>query len=54
MTNIEIEFKNPIDKATYEMLIKKYQLDNNIFLQTNYYFDSSDQKLTQQGNCFKN
>lgn len=49
MTNIEIEFKNPIDKATYEMLIKKYQLDNNIFLQTNYYFDSSDQKLTQRG-----
>ncbi len=48
LSNKEIEFKNPITKEQYHMLIKKFDLENNIFRQTNYYFDSDDFYLIGQ------
>lgn len=45
MKNLEIEFKNPINEETYNLLIKKFNLENNIFHQTNYYFDSLNNDL---------
>lgn len=41
-TNIEIEFKTFIDEAKYLELIKHFDLENNIFRQVNYYFDTDD------------
>lgn len=40
--NIEIEFKTPISEEQYLSLIEQFQLENNIFKQTNYYFDTED------------
>ena len=36
--NIEIEFKTFISEDVYNNLIKEFELENNIFSQTNYYF----------------
>lgn len=44
-TNIEIEFKTEIDKLKYEELLSKLDLEDNIFKQTNYYFDTKDLAL---------
>jgi uncharacterized protein YjbK len=46
--NIEIEFKSAITKEKYLELLKKFDLENNIFKQTNYYFDTDDYKFNQQ------
>lgn len=48
MKTLEIEFKNPINEKTYNELLKVYGLENNIFLQTNYYFDSKDFSLEKR------
>lgn len=45
MMNLEIEFKCPINKEEYQRLIDKFELANNIYLLTNYYFDTPDKKL---------
>ena len=47
-TNKEIEFKTFITKEQYESLIKEFGLDNNIFMQTNHYFDTEDTKLMNE------
>lgn len=39
-TNVEIEFKTPLTETQYNDLIQLFELDNNIFKQTNFYFDS--------------
>ncbi|MCM1130233.1 MAG: CYTH domain-containing protein [Roseburia sp.] len=60
--NKEIEFKTFIPKETYDALLEEFNLSNNIFPQTNYYFDTEDTKLMeeqtvlrirQKGNNFK-
>lgn len=60
--NKEIEFKTFIPENTYLDLIKEFGLENNIFAQTNHYFDTDDTKLLnektvlrirQKGNNFK-
>lgn len=44
-TNIELEFKTKITEEQYNNLIKEFELENNIFPQTNFYFDTADLKL---------
>ena len=44
-TSLEIEFKTKITKEQYEKLMKKFNLENDILIQTNYYFDTPDHKL---------
>ena len=44
-TSLEIEFKSKLTKAQYEALLKKYGLEDKVFKQTNYYFDTPDHKL---------
>ena len=39
-TNLEIEFKTLIDEETYEKMLKKFDLENNVFEQINHYFDT--------------
>lgn len=60
--NKEIEFKTFITEEIYNKLISVFGLDNNIFAQTNHYFDTEDTKLLsektvlrirQKGNNFK-
>lgn len=60
--NKEIEFKTLITEAQYNSLLNEFGLDNNIFIQTNHYFDTEDTKLMneqtvlrirQKGNNFK-
>ncbi|MDE7161765.1 MAG: CYTH domain-containing protein [Anaeroplasmataceae bacterium] len=60
--NKEIEFKTFISKETYDALLEEFNLSNNIFPQTNHYFDTEDTKLMeeqtvlrirQKGNNFK-
>ncbi len=60
--NKEIEFKTFISKENYDMLLEEFNLANNIFPQTNFYFDTEDSKLMneytvlrirQKGNNFK-
>ena len=60
--NKEIEFKTLITEEIYNKLIISFGLDNNIFSQTNHYFDTEDTKLLsektvlrirQKGNNFK-
>jgi len=46
--NIEIEFKTIIPLETYQYLLKKFDLENNIFKQVNHYFDTDDYVLNQQ------
>ncbi|MDF2557076.1 MAG: hypothetical protein K0R71_904 [Bacillales bacterium] len=48
--NVEIEFKNLITENEFKHLIKKFNLDNEAFWsQTNYYFDTLDFLLKQNG-----
>ena len=47
-TNKEIEFKTFITKEQYDSLINEFGLDNNIFMQTNHYFDTEDTKLMNE------
>ncbi len=44
-TNIELEFKTKITAEQYNTLIEEFGLENNIFPQTNFYFDTDDLKL---------
>lgn len=46
--NIEIEFKTKIDEKTYYDMIKEFDLENNIFRQTNYYFDTQNFDLSDK------
>lgn len=46
-TNIEIEFKTKINEDIYNKLLKTYDLENNVFEQTNYYFDTDDLLLNK-------
>ena len=46
--NKEIEFKTFITKEKNEELLKYFNLENNIFSQTNYYFDTEDNKLMSE------
>lgn len=61
-SNKELEFKTKITKEKYEELLKVFELENNVFEQTNYYFDTPELKLKnnyivlrirQKGNTFK-
>lgn len=45
MVNLEIEFKCPISENEYDKLIKKFELADNVYLLTNYYFDTEDKVL---------
>lgn len=47
-TNMEIEFKSAIDKQTYEKMLDLFNLESNIFKQTNYYFDTDDLGLNKK------
>lgn len=47
-TNIEIEFKTFITKEKYEELLKLFDLENNIFTQTNFYFDTENLDLVDE------
>ena len=44
-TNKEMEFKCLIDKKIYLQLIEEFALKNNIFTQTNFYFDTDNYDL---------
>lgn len=44
MQNLEIEFKSLLTEKEYQRLIENYNVQN-FKTQTNYYFDTSDQKL---------
>jgi len=46
--NHELEFKTIISKDHYHHLLDNYVLNDNIFLQTNYYFDTNDLLLSSQ------
>lgn len=46
--NKEIEFKTFITKDTYESLLKEFGLENNIFDQTNFYFDTDNTDLLKE------
>lgn len=60
--NKEIEFKTFITKEKYEELLEEFCLVNNIFSQTNHYFDTEDValmnentvlRIRQKGNSYK-
>ena len=46
--NKEIEFKTFISEEKYNELIDKFGLDNNVFAQSNHYFDTDDTKLMEE------
>ena len=46
--NHELEFKTIISEANYTSLIENYVLNDNIFLQTNHYFDTKELNLSNQ------
>lgn len=46
--NLEIEFKSFITKEKYEELLQTFQLENNVFVQTNHYFDTSNLDLSDE------
>ena len=46
--NIELEFKTVIPKPAYESILTEYNLNDNVFLQTNHYFDTPDLALSNQ------
>lgn len=48
-TCLEIEFKTAINEETYNKLIKKYNLENNIKTQINHYFDTSNKDVVNSG-----
>ena len=41
-SSIEIEFKTLLSEEEYNRMIKKFELEDNIFTQENYYFDTDD------------
>jgi len=43
--HLEIEFKTFISKNEYERMLKLFNLEDKVFEQTNYYFDTNDYKL---------
>ena len=45
--NIEIEFKSKVTQELYYELLERFNLENNVFKQTNYYFDTPDLKLNK-------
>lgn len=44
--NIEIEFKTVVPETKYQELLVLFNLENNIFKQTNHYFDTDDFELS--------
>lgn len=46
--NVELEFKTVIPKEKYEEIISEFNLDDNIFLQTNHYFDTPELELSNR------
>ncbi len=46
--NIEIEFKTSISVDKYNELLQLFNLENNIFKQTNHYFDTDDFNLNHE------
>lgn len=46
--NKEIEFKTFISEEQYNKLLKEFALENNVFPQTNHYFDTEDTKLLNE------
>lgn len=61
-TNKEIEFKTFITKEKYEELLNAFDLADNVFPQTNYYFDTENEdviknksvlRIRQKGDKFK-
>ena len=61
-SNKEIEFKTLITKEKYEELVKIFDLADNIFAQTNFYFDTENEdiinnksvlRIRQKGEQFK-
>ncbi|MFA7417805.1 MAG: CYTH domain-containing protein [Acholeplasma sp.] len=46
--NVEIEFKTQISKDKYDELIENFELEQNVFKQTNYYFDTNDLDLNKR------
>lgn len=44
-TNLEQEFKTMINEEQYNKLIAEFNLENNIYKQTNYYFDTPNHDL---------
>ena len=46
--NVEIEFKTRITKEKYDELIDIFELDQNVFKQTNYYFDTPELDLNKR------
>lgn len=47
-TNFEIEFKSAISEEKYTELLNLFELENNVFKQTNYYFDTDDLELNSK------
>lgn len=47
-TNIEIEFKTAIGEKTYYDMLQLFDLESNVFKQTNYYFDTDNFDLNKQ------
>lgn len=46
--NIEIEFKTCVSSEKYQELLQLFNLENNIFKQTNHYFDTDDFNLNKE------
>ena len=46
--NKEIEFKTFITEEQYNALLKEFGLEDNVFAQTNYYFDTPENKLLEE------
>lgn len=46
--NKEIEFKTFITESAYLSLLREFELENNIFSQTNFYFDTQDTRLMEE------
>ncbi|MBE0700451.1 MAG: CYTH domain-containing protein, partial [Acholeplasmataceae bacterium] len=46
--NIEIEFKTVVPHSKYQDLLSLFNLENNIFKQTNHYFDTDDYDLNKR------
>lgn len=45
--NTEIEFKTALTEESYHDLLEKFNLGDNVFLQTNYYFDTANLDLNK-------
>lgn len=48
LEHLEIEFKTLISKEMYQKLLKEFDLEDKIFSQTNYYFDTQNYDLTKR------